>query len=84
MCSLVSVSMLQGKASVKTDIGLCPWDSIELCKTHHLAGSFLSHFIGDSLVVSSFTLSVTHAIAVIFPGTSALSQIFSPKVSARG
>lgn len=44
-----------------------------------LVGSFLSHFIGDSLVVSSFTLSVTRAIAAIFPGTSTLSQIFSPK-----
>lgn len=37
-----------------------------------------SHFIGDSLVFS-FTLSVIHAIAVIFPGKSALSQMFFPK-----
>ena len=45
-----------------------------------LAGPFLSHYIGDSLGSFNFSLSVTHATAVIFPGDSVPFQIFSPKI----
>lgn len=48
-----------------------------------LAGFFLSHYIEVFfffLVVFSFTLSVTHAIAVVFPGNSTVAQIFPPKI----
>lgn len=57
-----------------------PWDSTGICKIHTACWLFsLSYcwFVGWFF---SFTLSVTHVTAVIFPGNSALFQIFSPKI----
>ena len=77
----------QGKAPAERDSHLARtsslWTAQEFPKFVQRAGSFFSHYIGDSLG-SSFTLSVTHATAAIVPQNSVPFQIFSSGIFQQG
>lgn len=85
----LSNSFSHGKSSMKTDSHLArtirPQGDIRIYRNLCCLQALLSPIILlIRWMVFSFTLSVIHATAVIFPENSVISWIFSPKVQQEG